>query len=231
MARPLRSEDARIASRGPSLHVKPGTRQKSARCLDIGETESDGTLTIDPDRAHECVSCATLVHGVPTIAAVASRVRWSAQIACSILARLESGDVRPIHAPNRQPRRKRLRRVAHRTVHRVHTALQRRADADDARPAALARWSLRARADEVGAWPSWAKDRKVGNSLINARAETVAEKSTFRSACAKRRCLVPVDGFYEWEQVRPEDGPRPKIPHFIHLKSDEPFVFAGLWEF
>jgi putative SOS response-associated peptidase YedK len=82
-----------------------------------------------------------------------------------------------------------------------------------------------------GLVPSWAKDKKVGNSLINARAETIAEKPTFRAAFAKRRCLVPVDGFYEWEHVRPDDGPGPKIPHFIHLKNDEPFVFAGLWEF
>ena len=77
-----------------------------------------------------------------------------------------------------------------------------------------------------GLVPSWAKDKKIGNAMINARAETVAEKPGYRSAFAKRRCLVPADGFYEWQK---RDGE--KVPHFIHLKTDEPFVFAGLWEF
>lgn len=86
-----------------------------------------------------------------------------------------------------------------------------------------------------GLVPSWAKEKKIGNSLINARAETVGEKPAFRSAFQRRRCLIPADGFYEWKRSRPEDGPAPKggtkTPYFIHLKSDEPFVFAGLWEF
>ncbi len=76
-----------------------------------------------------------------------------------------------------------------------------------------------------GLIPFWAKDPAVGNRLINARAETVAEKPSFRSAFAKRRCLVVADGFYEW---RPE-GKR-KVPVYIFLKSKKPFGFAGLYE-
>ena len=76
-----------------------------------------------------------------------------------------------------------------------------------------------------GLIPFWAKDPAIGNRLINARAETVAEKPSFRSAFAKRRCLVAADGFYEW---RPE-GKR-KVPVYIFLKSKKPFGFAGLYE-
>jgi len=76
-----------------------------------------------------------------------------------------------------------------------------------------------------GLIPSWAKDAKIGNKLINARGETVAEKPSFRSAFRKRRCLIPADGFYEWKKL---DGG--KLPHFIHLRDEEPFAFAGLWE-
>jgi putative SOS response-associated peptidase YedK len=76
-----------------------------------------------------------------------------------------------------------------------------------------------------GLIPFWAKDPAIGNRLINARAETVAEKPSFRSAFAKRRCLVVADGFYEW---RPE-GKR-KVPVYIFLKSKKPFGFAGLYE-
>lgn len=77
-----------------------------------------------------------------------------------------------------------------------------------------------------GLIPSWARDLKIGASLINARAETVASKPAFRDAFKKRRCLVPADGFYEW-QVR---GPKEKQPYHIHLKGERPFAFAGLWE-
>jgi len=76
-----------------------------------------------------------------------------------------------------------------------------------------------------GLIPFWAKDPAIGNRLINVRAETVAEKPSFRSAFAKRRCLVVADGFYEW---RPE-GKR-KVPVYIFLKSKKPFGFAGLYE-
>ena len=73
-----------------------------------------------------------------------------------------------------------------------------------------------------GLIPSWAKDPSIGNRLINARAETVAEKPSFRSAFAKRRCLVVADGFYEWRPA----GKR-KVPVYIFLKSKKPFGFAG----
>lgn len=76
-----------------------------------------------------------------------------------------------------------------------------------------------------GLIPSWAKDAKIGNQCINAKAETVAEKPSFRSAFKKRRCLVVATGFYEW-QVQ---GAR-KQPMWIGLRSKRPFAFAGLWE-
>ena len=78
-----------------------------------------------------------------------------------------------------------------------------------------------------GLIPSWAKDPKIGNRMINARAETVAEKPSFRTAYRRRRCLVLADGFYEW---RKEPGPTAKTPMYIRLKSGQPFAFAGLWE-
>lgn len=84
------------------------------------------------------------------------------------------------------------------------------------RQLALVRWGL---------IPSWAKDMKIGNSTINARGETVAEKPAFRSAFKKRRCLVVADGFYEWKK-----GGKVKQPYFIHRTDDKPFAFAGLWE-
>ena len=76
-----------------------------------------------------------------------------------------------------------------------------------------------------GLIPSWAKDPKIGNQCINAKAETVAEKPSFRSAFKKRRCLVIATGFYEW-QVQG----RAKQPIWIGLRSKRPFAFAGLWE-
>lgn len=78
-----------------------------------------------------------------------------------------------------------------------------------------------------GLIPAWAKDPKIGNRMINARAETLAEKPSFKNAYKRRRCLVLADGFYEWRQ-RP--GARTKTPMYIRLASGEPFAFAGLWE-
>jgi len=75
-----------------------------------------------------------------------------------------------------------------------------------------------------GLIPSWAKDPALGNKLINARAETVHEKPSFRSSFRKRRCLVPTDGFYEW-QVRDKG----KVPQYIQLRTGGLFAFAGLW--
>jgi len=76
-----------------------------------------------------------------------------------------------------------------------------------------------------GLVPSWAKDQKIGSRLINARAETVSEKPSFRTALRRRRCLVPADGFYEWAGTRGS-----KQPYFIGLDGRAPFAFAGLWE-
>ncbi|MGB5347224.1 MAG: SOS response-associated peptidase [Woeseia sp.] len=76
-----------------------------------------------------------------------------------------------------------------------------------------------------GLVPFWAKDPSIGNRMINARAETVAEKPSFRSAFKKRRCLILADGFYEWHT---EAGV--KTPYFISAADSEPFAFAGLWE-
>ncbi|MBD2100164.1 SOS response-associated peptidase [Leptolyngbya sp. FACHB-261] len=76
-----------------------------------------------------------------------------------------------------------------------------------------------------GLIPSWAKDASIGSKLINARAETVAEKPSFRSAFSQRRCLVLADGFYEWQRLE-----RGKQPFYIRVGEGEPFAFAGLWE-
>jgi putative SOS response-associated peptidase YedK len=77
-----------------------------------------------------------------------------------------------------------------------------------------------------GLIPAWAKDPSIGNKLINARGETLAEKPSFRGAYKRRRCLILADGFYEWVK---QPG-RAKTPHYIQLESKEPFAFAGLWE-
>jgi putative SOS response-associated peptidase YedK len=82
---------------------------------------------------------------------------------------------------------------------------------------ALARWGL---------IPHWAKDIKIGYSMINARAETVASKPAFRNAFRYRRCLIPADGFYEWQAIA---GSKVKQPWFIALRDREPMAFAGLW--
>jgi putative SOS response-associated peptidase YedK len=76
-----------------------------------------------------------------------------------------------------------------------------------------------------GLIPSWAKERAMGARMINARAETLAEKPAFRSAFRARRCLIVADGFYEWQKV----GGR-KQPYFIRFRDGRPFGFAGLWE-
>jgi putative SOS response-associated peptidase YedK len=78
-----------------------------------------------------------------------------------------------------------------------------------------------------GLIPSWAKDPSIGNRLINARAETLAEKPSFRKPFKRTRCLVAADGFYEWK-VNP-DG-KTKTPMRVRLKADEPFAMAGLWD-
>ncbi|MEA5448704.1 SOS response-associated peptidase [Leptolyngbya sp. CCNP1308] len=78
-----------------------------------------------------------------------------------------------------------------------------------------------------GLIPSWAKDPAIGSRMINARAETVVEKPSFRAAFKRRRCLILADGFYEWQAI---SGSKTKQPHYIFLRDRQPFAFAGLWE-
>ena len=82
---------------------------------------------------------------------------------------------------------------------------------------ALVRW---------GFLPSWVKDPNTFSLIINARGESVCDKPAFRAAMKRRRCLIPADGFYEWQA----SGKGPKQPFYIHAKSGKPMAFAGLWE-
>lgn len=91
----------------------------------------------------------------------------------------------------------------------------RRLPGDEAMSVGLLKWGL---------IPGWAKE-KPKHQPINARGETAAKSPMFREAMERRRCLVPADGFYEWQGERP-----PKRPFFIRMKDEEPFAFAGLWE-
>jgi len=91
-----------------------------------------------------------------------------------------------------------------------------RNDDEQQRELVLLRWGL---------VPFWAKDPSIGNRMINARAETVAEKPSYRAAYRHRRCIVLADGFYEWQRQGDQ-----KIPYYISLASGEPFALAGLWE-
>ncbi len=89
---------------------------------------------------------------------------------------------------------------------------------DGKRELSLARWGL---------IPSWAKDVTIGQKLFNARAETLAEKPSFKNSLKRRRCLIFADGFYEWTSM---PGKAKKIPIRVTLKDSLPFVFAGLWD-
>ena len=91
-----------------------------------------------------------------------------------------------------------------------------REDGEGGRELTMLRWGL---------VPFWAKDPSIGNRMINARAETVAEKPSYRAAYRHRRCLVLADGFYEWHT---EGGV--KRPYYISASDGEPFAFAALWE-
>jgi putative SOS response-associated peptidase YedK len=84
------------------------------------------------------------------------------------------------------------------------------------RELALARWGL---------VPGWSKQARPKYSTINARVESVAGKPTYRAAFKHRRCLIPADGFYEWQQAGDK-----KVPHYIHMQDESVFAFAGLWE-
>jgi putative SOS response-associated peptidase YedK len=76
-----------------------------------------------------------------------------------------------------------------------------------------------------GLVPFWAKDASVGSKMINTKAETIAEKPSFKKSFISKRCLVPADGFYEWKK---ED--KDKTPYYIYLKNRTPFTFAGIWD-
>lgn len=78
-----------------------------------------------------------------------------------------------------------------------------------------------------GLIPLWAKDPSIGNRLINARAETLAEKPSFRGSYKHKRCLVLADGYYEWQATGVK---KPKVPYFIHMQDRQPFAIAGLWD-
>ena len=77
-----------------------------------------------------------------------------------------------------------------------------------------------------GLVPHWAKDAEIGNRMINARAETLTEKPSFREAFKSRRCIIPASGFYEWQKK----STGAKQPFYFYLKDKEVFGFAGLWE-
>ena len=96
-------------------------------------------------------------------------------------------------------------------------------DADPVRQLTVLRWGL---------VPSWAKDPKIGNRMINARTETVADKPAFKRAFAARRCLLPADGYYEWYETdqRTAKGKPVKQPFFIHPRDGGVLAMAGLYE-
>src|SRR5690606_25133774 len=77
-----------------------------------------------------------------------------------------------------------------------------------------------------GLIPSWAKEPEIGNKMINARSEGVEDKPAFRAAFKRRRCIIPASGFYEWKKL----DAKQKAPMYIHLKDQEVFGLAGLWE-
>src|SRR5215469_10710420 len=99
----------------------------------------------------------------------------------------------------------------------TQTGMVVRLDKDGRRQPVMMRWGLVL---------SWSKDDKGGARMINARAETVAEKPSYKNAFLHQRCLVVADGFYEWNKITPKE----KQPYFITTAFEEPFAFAGLWE-
>ena len=103
----------------------------------------------------------------------------------------------------------------------VRIVVEREHDDDVQRSLRVARWGL---------VPGWAKDPSVGSRMINARVETLDTKPAFRKALGTRRCLVPAEGYYEWQKVE-RDGQPAKQPHWIHAADDGPLAFAGLYEF
>ncbi len=78
-----------------------------------------------------------------------------------------------------------------------------------------------------GLVPFWAKSPSAGNRMVNARAEGLAQKNAYRNAFRRHRCLIPADGFYEWQA---QEGRKKKQPYYVHRRDGEPLAFAGLWE-
>ncbi len=93
-----------------------------------------------------------------------------------------------------------------------------RDDSENGRELAMLRWGL---------VPFWAKDPKIGSRMINARSETLAEKNAYKRPFARRRCIIPADGFYEWKKI---EGQKKKQPMYMCRLDGEPLAFAGLWE-
>ena len=77
-----------------------------------------------------------------------------------------------------------------------------------------------------GLIPFWAKDKSIGNKMINAKAETITEKASFKNSFKRKRCLVLSDGFYEWKKINPKE----KIPYRIKMEDDSLFAMAGIWD-
>ena len=112
-------------------------------------------------------------------------------------------------------------------VEQVSFELQPRYNIAPSQPVAVVR-QRGARSLDACKWglvPSWAKDPKIGNRMINARAETIAEKPSYKSALKRRRCLIPASGFYEWRQEGVE-----RVPTYIHAQDESLLGLAGLWE-
>jgi putative SOS response-associated peptidase YedK len=129
--------------------------------------------------------------------------RYTLTVSASVLGEVFEADVRVEHSP-----RYNIAPTQTVPIVRLDESGQRRVDG--------ARWGL---------VPHWAKDPSIGNRMINARAETVAEKPAYRNAYRHRRCIVLADGFYEWRKQG-----ETKTPYFISLASSQPFALAGLWE-
>jgi putative SOS response-associated peptidase YedK len=95
-------------------------------------------------------------------------------------------------------------------------------DGPATRVLSLVRWGL---------VPSWAESTAIGDKMINARAETIAEKAAFKRAFRRRRCIVPADAFYEWRPAKSSATKRPpRQPYLVRRRDGEPLAFAGLWE-
>lgn len=109
------------------------------------------------------------------------------------------------------------------------------APTDDVYAVALSREGVRQLGTfRWGLVPSWAKDPSIGARMINARAETVSTNASFKTAMRRRRCIIPADGFYEWQRLGDDDGPKKKKvrkqPFFIRRRDGKPLALAGLWE-